>query len=173
MKVYLQGITQVNKLEELIKKVVLKMAERIGLEASVNFKVEDVEAKIMFNMDGNDTYATVPRDVQGTVANELFEVLVPLDREGNIDEDKVKDNEKESFYDGYTLAQALGKEYKYEGIESKYRNGDLKIIEYLGENTPGEPMAVKYSIKGTDRELIRHYKGDKLVAEYESKPKIE
>lgn len=166
MQIYINGkIKQEQDLNMIIGEALRGLGDRIGVPEDTEIALTELQFKVVFNINGQEQYATVPREVNGETVNELFAVSIHLDEEGNIIQRE--DNEEESFYDPYTLAKANGQEYQYEGIESKYKNKDLEIIDSIGEPEPNEPMAVKYSIKGTDRKLVRHYKGEKLVAEYE------
>ncbi|HIE5864196.1 TPA: hypothetical protein ACXNXA_000250 [Clostridium botulinum] len=171
MKVFINGkVREEGRIDELISEVLETMSERIGVPEGTEFAIEDLEFKVIFNIDGKEQYATVPREINGEVINEMFMVSAHLDEEGNIIQEE--DNEKESFYDGYTLAKAVGKEYEYTGTESKYSNDELEVIESVGENTDEDVMAVKYKVKANpDIEIVRHYKGNLLVAEYVYKPK--
>lgn len=165
MQVYINGkIRQEQDLSMVIGEALKGLNEKIGVPEDTEIAITDIQFKVVFNVDGVESYATVSREVNGELVPELFAVSIHLDEDGNVIQSE--DNEEESFYDPYTLAKAHGVEYQYEGIESNYKNDDLEVIDSLGEPEPNEPMAVKYSIKGTDKELIRHYKGEKLVAEY-------
>lgn len=171
MKVIVNGkIKEQGRVEDLVAEIIANMAKRIGVPDGTEVAVEGLEFKVIFIADGQEQYATVPREVNGETLNEIFTVVVHLDENGNVVQ--AEDNEKESFYDGYTLAQSVGQEYNYEGTESKYQNDELEVIESLGENTSTDVMAVKYKVKANPEiEVVRHYKGDLLVAEYEYRPK--
>lgn len=171
MKVFINGkINRDGQIEDIIHEVVNTMAGRIGVPENTAITIEGLEFKVIFHIDGQDTYATVPRDVNGETVNEIFMVSAHLDEDGNIIQ--TDDNEEESFHDGYTLAQSIGQEYEYEGTTSAYEDAELEIIESLGENTSTDVMSVKYKvIADPETEVVRHYKGDLLVAEYVYKPK--
>ncbi|GAB6153707.1 hypothetical protein JCM17380_24570 [Desulfosporosinus burensis] len=173
MKVFINGkITREGRMDELVSEIVNTMGKRIGVPENTKITIEGLGFKVIFHIDGVDTYATVPRDVNGETVNEMFSVSVHLDEDGNIIQ--TEDNEEESFYDGYTLAKSVGQEYQYEGTESAYSNDELELLESLGENTGDDVMAVKYRvIADPETEVLRHYKGDLLVAEYVYKPKGE
>ena len=72
------------------------------------------------------------------------------------------DNEEESLVDDKTLAEANGIEYEYSEIESDYEESELIYIDTFGDDVA---KSVRYSIVGTELELIRFYKGEKLVGE--------
>ncbi|MCW6094579.1 hypothetical protein LAV60_15515 [Clostridium sporogenes] len=171
MKVFINGkIREEGRIDEIISEVLETMSERIGVPEGTEFAIEDLEFKVAFNIDGKEQYATVPREVAGETVNEMFMVSAHLDKEGNLVQ--AEDNESESFYDGYTLAKAVGKEYEYTGTESKYSNDELEVIESIGENTDEDVMAVKYRVKASPEiEVVRHYKGNILIAEYNYVPK--
>lgn len=173
MKVFINGkVKQKGRVEEIIQEVVDNTATRIGVPPGTEIAIEGLEFKVVFKINGEETYATVAREINGETINEMFMMSVHLDEEGNIVD--TDDNEKESFHDGYTLAQAVGKEYEYTGTESKYENDELELLESLGENSDTDVMAVKYRvIAEPEVEVVRHYKGDLLVAEYEYRPKEE
>lgn len=166
MKITIKGFTSLEKVGGIMTEVISTMGERIGVPEGTEIKIEGLEFKVVYMMDGQERYATVPREVDGETTHEIFEVAVSLNADGDID--ITKDNEEESFYDGYTMAKALGKEYHYEGIESGYADSDLMEIDRLTSNEEEDVqvIAIKYDIKGTLKELIRHYKGELLVAEY-------
>ena len=167
MKVFINGkIKGQGRVEEVITEVVSNVIDRIGVPAGTDMAIEGLEFKVVFTIDGQESYATVPRDVNGETVNEMFMLSVHLDENGNVI--GADDNEAESFYDGYTLAKSIGQDYKYESCESKYQNDELEIVESLGENSSDDVMAVKYTVKADSTlEVVRHYKGDLLVAEYE------
>lgn len=173
MKIFVNGkIRQQGRVEELIQEVVNNLSNRIGVPEGTEIAIEGLEFKVVFSIDGQETYATVPREINDETVNEMFMVTVHLDEDGNVIQ--AEDNEEESFYDGYTLAQAVGQEYEYTGTESKYSNDELELIESIGDNSDVDVMAVKYRVKAEPEvEVVRHYKGDLLVAEYEYRPKEE
>jgi hypothetical protein len=147
------------------------MGEKLELtdEMFSKIQLEDVSFKVIFtDIYGVETYISVPRDVQGETVHELFEVNVELDEDGNIFD--FEDNEEESKVDGFTLAQAVGLEYNYEGIESFFKDEELVEVDRYG--IEGDVLAVKYSkVVDEASEVLRHFKGDLLVAEYEYVPK--
>lgn len=172
MKVVIKGSSTLNRAKSNISEVINKAISTFNLPEGTKLKIEDLEFKVRFEIDGKETYASVPREVQGETVHEMLMVAVHVDKKGKID--YTETNENESFHDGYTLAQAVGKEYQYESIESAYENDDLEIIEYIQSNESDDKkvMAVKYRVKNEeDTEVIRHYKGDKLVFEYVIKNK--
>lgn len=173
MKVIINGkMGMFGMIENTVLEVIETMAERIGVPEGTEFAIEGLEFKVIFTIGGKESYATVPRDINGETVNEMFMVSVHLDEEGNIIQ--AEDNEQESFYDGYTLAKSAGQDYQYEGTESAYRKDELELLESLGDNNTDDVMAVKYKvIADPDTEVLRHYKGDLLVAEYVYKPKDE
>lgn len=167
MKITLKG-KQLNE-EKLIKniyEVVAGTAEKIGIPKDTLFQLEDVSFKVAFELDGKAMYATVPREINGKKYNEMLEIVAEMDEKGNIKE--LKDNEEESFVDGYSLAKAVGEDYQYEGIESAYSDEELKQIDEFGDD---EVRAVKYELRNNpDYQVVRHYKVidgyDTLIAEY-------
>jgi hypothetical protein len=165
MKVVFKGetIKNPNNVAVLIEEVLNTMAERIGVPDGTTVELEGVEFKAVFIMDGEKRYATVPRTINGIETDEIFTVEVTIGEDQRIVTEV--DNEEESFYDGYTLANAIGVEYEYEGIESAYSNDDLEVIDSIGENTDSDVMAVTYRIKETGQYLSRMYKGNLLVSE--------
>lgn len=171
MKVTIKGrLGKQGMVEERVDEVIHNMAERIGVPDGTKFIVEGLEFKVIFVIDGVETYASVPRDINGETVNEIFEVVVDLDEDGNIVQ--TADNEAESLLDGFTLANSIGQEYQYEGVESGYSNDELEVIDSVGENTEFDVMSVRYQVIGDpDTEILRHFKGNKLVAEYTFKPK--
>ena len=171
MKVQFNGrINQTGRIDDLINEVINNVAPRIGVPEGTKIAIEGLEFKVVFTIDGEETYASVPREINGETVDEMFMLSVHLDADGNIVQ--AEDNEGESFYDGYTLAKAIGQEYQYEGIESNFENSELELIESLGENTGIDVMAVRYTlISNPEVEIVRHFKGDLLVAEYRYEPK--
>lgn len=171
MKVTIKGkISEQGRLEDTIQEIVSSMGNRFGIPDNTEIAIQDIEFKVIFKIDGEEKYATVPREIDGETVDEIFMLNVYLDENENIITEE--DNEDESFYDGYTMATALGKEYKYSGIESKYQNDELEVVESFGENSPTGVMSVRYKVKNSPEiQLIRYYKGDLLVSEYELTPK--
>lgn len=171
MKVFINGkIREQGRVEEIMAEIINNMSAKMEVPEGTEIAIEGLEFKVVFNINGQETYATVPRNINGDEVNEIFMVSVQLDEEGNIIQ--AEDNEEESFYDGYTLAKSVGKEYQYTGTESKYSNDELEIVESIGDNTDIDVMAVRYKVKADpETEVVRHYKGDLLVSEYEYKPK--
>ena len=171
MKVVFNGkIKEIGRIDDLISGVVDNVAQRIGVPEGTALAIEGLEFKVVFTIDGEETYASVPREVNGETINEMFMISVHLDEEGNVIQ--AEDNEGESFYDGFMLAKSIGQEYNYEGIESKYENDELEVIDSMGENTENDVMAVRYSLIADPLiEIVRHYKGNRLVAEYRYEPK--
>lgn len=166
MQIYMQGQADPKLMYENTTKVVANLLERLEVPEDTKLFIEDLSFKVSFEINGQLQYASITRDINGEKVPEIFQVAVKLDPEGRIV--YVGDNEDESFYDGYTLAQAVGQEYEYEGIESLYPNEDLEVISYLesSEDDEKKVMAVTYKIKGDDDfSLIRYYKGEKIVAE--------
>lgn len=164
MRVTLKGkqLSEEQFLDNILE-IVTTMAKRMGLPDDILFCIENVSFTVAFDIDGKPQYATVPREINGKKINEMFEVIAEMDEDGNIKE--TTDNEEESFVDGYSLAKAAGEEYKYEGIKSKYKDTELEPISEL--KVEDGARAVKYNIKAEpDKELVRHYKEDKIVAEY-------
>lgn len=164
MKVNVKGIVRESeRVTSLVEEVIANMSERIGIPEGTEVAIEDLEFKVIFTIDGQEQYATVPRDVNGETFNEMFNVVVHLDKEGKVVQ--AEDNEDESFYDGYTLSQAAGTEYEYEGILSAYQDEELELIEELGDSV--DVHSAKYQLKSDPEvEIVRHYKKDQLVAEY-------
>lgn len=166
MQIYMQGQANPKLMYENTTRVVADLLERLGVPGDTKMVIEDLSFKVAFEINGQLQYASITRKINGEEVPEIFQVAVKLDGEGSIV--YVGDNEDESFYDGYTLAQAVGQEYEYEGIESLYDNEDLEVISYLesSEDDDKKVMAVTYKIKGDDDfSLIRYYKGEKIVAE--------
>lgn len=171
MKVFVNGKIEASKVGDLVSEILYNMSERLSIPEDTGMAIEGLEFKVRYNIGGQETYATVSRDINGEKVNEIFMVAVHLDKDGNVVQ--ADDNEAQSFYDGYTLAQSVGLDYQYTGIESKYRNEDLELLESLGENIGTEPMSVRYRVKNSPEiEVVRHFKGDLLVAEYDYEPKI-
>ncbi|WMU08169.1 hypothetical protein vBCtySFA70_00065 [Clostridium phage vB_CtyS-FA70] len=166
MKINFKGkITSEQQLINNIMEVVSTIGKRSGVPENTAFVIVDPIIKVAFLIDGEERYATVPRKVGDKDINELFEVKVTLDEKGDIAGSV--DNEDESFADPYSMAKAVGVEYQYEGIESEYDDTKLKIVESIGDNTDIAPMAVRYEIEDDSKhDLVRHFKGNKLVAEY-------
>jgi hypothetical protein len=171
MKVNVEGrIIGRGRLESLVSEIITNMSKRIGVPEGTEVAIEALEFKVVFFMNGEENYATVPRTVNGKETNEMFMVNVKLDEDGMVI--KASDNEAESYYDGFSLARAMGEEYDYSGVESEYNNDQLDLIESLGENSETDVMAVRYKvIANPATEVVRHYKGDLLVAEYVYQPK--
>lgn len=166
MKVNVKGIVRKEgRVEELVEEILANMAKRIGVPEGTQVAIEDLEFKVIFSINGEEQYATVPREINGETVNEMFNVVVHLDENGNVKQ--AEDNEDESFYDGYTLAQAVGQEYQYEGTESSYDDEQLEEVEVLGSENV-DVKSIRYTLKSDPEiEIVRHYKGDLLVAEYE------
>lgn len=162
----MQGQADPKLMYENTTKVVADLLGRLEVPKDTKLFIEDLSFKVAFEINGQLQYASITRDINGEQVPEIFQVAVKLDEDGNIV--YVGDNEEESFYDGYTLAQAVGQEYEYDGIESLYSNEDLEVISYLesSEDDYKKVMAVTYKIKGDDDfSLIRYYKGEKIVVE--------
>lgn len=150
-----------------IGNAVQAMGDKLDIPLDTAFVIEDISFKVKFIIDGEEKYVSVPREIDGEVIDEIFVVDMTLDSEGEIVD--AVDNEDKSEYDGYTLAQALGKEYVYEGIVSAYDDNELMKIEQLGTDT--DVKAVKYRlVDNPEIEILQHYKGELLVAEYTYSP---
>ena len=172
MKVIFNGgkIQDSQSVDSLIGEVIANVCARIGVPEGTPMAIEGLEFKVVFTVNGEETYASVPREINGQTVDEMFMLSVHLDTDGNIIQ--AEDNEGESFYDGFTLAKSIGQEYQYEGIESNFENSELELIESIGENTGVDVMAVHYSlVANPEIEIVRHFKGDLLVAEYRYEPK--
>lgn len=170
MKIIINGkIREHGVIDNLISEVIDNMARRIGVPEDTKIAIDGLEFKVLFTIDGEETYASVPREINGETVNEMFTVSVHLDEEGNILQEE--DNEGESFYDGYSLAKSIGQEYNYEGIESKYQDSELEFKESLGEDTEGAKAITYIVIDNPETEIVRHFKDDLLVFEYEYKTK--
>lgn len=171
MKIQFNGrINTLGRVKEVITEVLNNVAPRIGVPEGTKIAIEGLEFKVVFTIDGEETYASVPREINGETVDEMFMLSVHLDEEGNIVQ--AEDNEGESFYDGYSLAKSIGQEYQYEGIESNFESSELELIDSIGENTGSDVMAVHYKLIGNPEvEIVRHFKGDLLVAEYRYEPK--
>lgn len=166
MQIYIQGTATPEQVVAHMKAVISDLLGRIEAPSNTTYKLVDVEFKVGFDFgDGTLQYAGIKREVGGEMVDEIFQVAVLLDENGEIKFSE--DNENESFHDGYTLAQAAGVEYEYEGIESMYDNDDLEVLDYIedSEEDDKKVMAARYKIKGTEKILVRYFKGEKLVAE--------
>lgn len=166
MQIHIQGLADAGLMQENAAKVLADLIERLEIPEETKFFIEDLSFKVAFELNGQLQYASITREIGEEKMPEMFQVAVKLDKEGNIV--YTADNEEESFHDPYTLAQAAGVEYEYQGIESMYSNDDLEVISYLesSEDEDQKVVAARYKIKGDDEYiLIRYFKGEKLVAE--------
>lgn len=156
MIIKLHGETSLNKLGKIIKEVAEDIQARAGLE-SAKFKVRDCEIGISFIVDGESKSINVEHDG----LKEMFKVHVKLDEKGNID--FTKDNEEESFLDGYTQSVLKdGEPVGTEEIESVFFDDEL---EFLEEENGGDLVAKYYKDLKEDLLVIRYYRNGILVGE--------
>lgn len=170
MKIQFKGkFNSPEKMNRAMAVVLSDLTDRLGVPEEAEMAIEDLQFKAVFKINGQDQYISVPREVQGETIHEIFTVDVTLDDDGAVI--KQVDNEEESFYDGYTMAQALGKDYDYQTIESGYIDSDLEEIERI-EPEESNVLAVRYKLLAEDEtEVIRYYKTGNLVFEEEIKNK--
>lgn len=170
MKVQFKGkFDKPAKMDRAMSVVLSDLFDRLGVPEGAEMAIEDLQFKVVLTIDGQEQYVSVPREVEGETIHEIFTVEVQLDENGHVV--KKVDNEEESFFDGFTMAQALGKEYKYEVIESGYNDADLEEVGSI--NPEGTDVrGIRYKLlteEGT--EIFRYYKADNLVFEEEIKSK--
>lgn len=156
MIIKLHGETSLNKLGKIIKDVTEDVQKRSGLE-STKFKVRDCEIGISFNVNGESKILNVEHDG----LQEIFKVHVKLDEKGNVD--FKKDNEEESFLDGYTQSVLKdGEPVGTEEIESVFFDDEL---EFIREENGGDLVAKHYKDLKEDLLVIRYYRNGILVGE--------
>lgn len=127
----------------------------LGIDAN-GVKVRDIQLGAVFNINGEHQYLTVDHDG----LNEIFQVNVQLDKDGEIK--KAVDNEKESFLDEYSKAVAKGEEKEYSVIESVYDSADLIQIDELNG---GDIVEKTFKHAVTEETVIQYYKNGKLIGE--------
>lgn len=164
MKIQFKGkFSSPEKMNRAMAVVLSDLMDRLGVPKEAEMAIQDLQFKAVFNINGQDKYISVPREVQSETIYEIFTVDVALDEDGAVI--KQVDNEDESFYDGYTMAQALGKDYDYQTIESGYADSDLEEIERI-EPDESDVLAVRYNLLTEDgTEVIRYYKAGNLIFE--------
>lgn len=160
MKLVFKGKCSANQLSKRITEVVADIVARTGITEDAKIIIENAELNVIFKVGNEESYLTVPREINGQEVQDIFTVTVPLTEKGTIK--ATLDNEEESLVDDKTLAEANGIEYEYSEIESDYEESELIYIDTFGDDVA---KSVRYSIVGTELELIRFYKGEKLVGE--------
>ena len=156
MKIMLKGQTSPTKAIKHIKDTINEVLEHSGLPTGASFKLEDLECKVVFTVDGEQHYLTVNHEG----LTELFTLLVKLDKKGN--REKCFNNDKKSFNDDFTRSVVNGEEKTYPAIVSVYKDEDLKEV---GVTDGGDIREVVYTHKLTGERVIRYYKNNSLIGE--------
>ena len=165
MKVIVSGSINIDKLAEKLLEVAENTVAKVQAEqgAKINgYSIHEAEVTFKFDVEGiEEPQVMTVEHHEGS--HEVFTWLV------DAEEDTASNNEDDSLYDAWSVAQAKGTDFAFNEVDSVYSIIDLEEIPELSESF-GDMSKKVYEHKEGFR-VVQVRQNRKLIQEYKLIPK--